>query len=299
MKLPIPPLNPLRVFDIAARCSSFTEAARELSVTQAAVSRQIGVLEAYLRIKLFDRDQRTLTLTPDGKRLHRDIGRAFEMIGWASAVILGRHQAFAVTLQTYPTLAAKWLLPRLEPFLLQNETLIVNIKTAIRPCTFSTETSDILIRFGGPPSDDLEGFPLFADRVAPVCTPRLFAHYGNDCRTLLEHARLLSSKYRSSDWMDWARFSDIDIRNANTMSLDGSHLAYQAASEGLGVVAAQLAIVESDIADSRLILPFSKVLQRDLHYWCVWPKFRRKTKSFRLVVDWLRGQAELKVSAAA
>src|SRR5258708_28398801 len=78
MKLHTPPLNPLHVFYVAARCSSFTEAAEELSVTQAAVSRQINVLENYFDVRLFDRRQRTLTLTPEGRRLHRDVAPAFE-----------------------------------------------------------------------------------------------------------------------------------------------------------------------------------------------------------------------------
>ena len=292
MKLHTPPLNPLHVFYVAARCSSFTEAAEELSVTQAAVSRQINVLENYFDVRLFDRRQRTLTLTPEGRRLHRDVAPAFEMIGWAAAELLRKRIASTVTIQTYPTLAAKWLLPRLRPFLDSHEAVIVNVKTAIRPTDFSTEEADVLIRFGSAPAEEFDGFPLLYDRVTPVCTAALFEHYSRDTDLLLSRARLISSKYRASDWTDWARCAGVDIREARVMTVDNSHLAHQAIVEGIGVGAAQLAFFKIDAANGHLISPFEQIMERDLQYWCMWPKFRRRTPALRMLTDWLRSQAE-------
>ena len=292
MKLQTPPLNPLHVFCIAARCNSFTEAAQELSVTQAAVSRQISVLENYFGVKLFDRRQRTLTLTAEGRRLHREIAPAFEMIGWASAELLHTRVASTVTIQTYPTLAAKWLLPRLRMFLERNEAFVVNVRTAIRPTDFSTKDADILIRFGSAPPEECDGFPLLHDRVAPACTVALFDRHGRDTDLLISRARLIRSKYRASDWTDWARYAGVDIHQARVMTVDSSHLAHQAAVEGIGVGAAQLAFFENDLADGHLILPFGQIMERDLRYWCIWSKLRRKTPALRTITEWLRSQAE-------
>src|SRR5258708_7764436 len=113
----IAPLNPLRVFWVVGRSTSFTDAAQELLVTQAAVSRQIGVLEDYFGTKLFDRDLRVLTLTPAGRRLHREIGPAFEAITWATSEMLQKQNANAVTLQTYPTFGSLWLIPKVAALL--------------------------------------------------------------------------------------------------------------------------------------------------------------------------------------
>lgn len=297
MKLHTPPLNPLHVFCVAARCSSFTEAAQELSVTQAAVSRQINVLENYFDVKLFDRRQRTLTLTPEGRRLHREVSPAFEMIGWAAAELLRKRVMSSITIQTYPTLAAQWLLPRLQSLLKNDEALIVNVKTAIRPTDFSTEVADILIRFGTAPPEEFDGFPLLYDRVAPICTTVLFERYGRDTDQLLARARLISSKYRASDWTDWARCAGVDIRQSRFMTVDSSHLAHQAVIEGIGVGAAQLAFFKNDRANGHLILPFERIMERDLQYWCIWSKFRRRTPALRMLTDWLRSQAETRPPA--
>src|SRR5712664_2773093 len=120
MALRMPPLNPLRVFDVAARSTSFTDAANQLSVTQAAVSRQISTLEGFFGIKLFDREQRVLTLTPEGRKLHREIGPALETIGIATAAVLQKRDSNIVSIQAYPSIIAQKLIPGLRDFASKN-----------------------------------------------------------------------------------------------------------------------------------------------------------------------------------
>lgn len=285
----MPPLNPLRVFDVAARSASFTEAALELSVTQTAVSRQISVLEGYFGIKLFDRDQRTLTLTPEGKRLHREIAPAFEAIGWAASEIHRQSDRNIVTIQTYPTLTAQLLLGRLPGFLEQNPGLSVNFATAVKPADFSIEDSDIVIRVGPILPDGLEGFSIAGDEVAPAVSPALFERSGNDPERLLAENRLLVAKYRYSDWTEWAQAADVDIKSARIMNFDSSHLSYRAAAEGVGICAGQLFLIADDLAAGRLVLPFDTTLSRPLHYWCIWSSHKRMTKQIRTTLDWLKG----------
>lgn len=292
MKNPVPPLNPLRVFEVAARCATFTEAARELLVTQAAVSRQITVLEGFYGVKLFDREQRNLALTPEGRQLSRQIAPAFDMITQASADLLSRQEETAVTIRTYPTFAAKWLMPRLETFLLKNSKFNVHIQGAVRPPDFSREGSDVLIRFGSRPSDDFTSFPLCADRISPACSPELMQQFRDDPAELIRAARLLRSKYRQSDWTEWARHAGYEFEGARFMNFDSSILAYQAALDGLGVVVAQLALIASDLHKGTLMLPQTKPLERGFYYWCLYPKHRRLKKPSRQIVEWLRSEAE-------
>ena len=285
----IAPLNPLRVFWVVGRSTSFTDAAQELLVTQAAVSRQIGVLEDYFGTKLFDRDLRVLTLTPAGRRLHREIGPAFEAITWATSEMLQKQNANAVTLQTYPTFGSLWLIPKVAALLGQEPKFVLNIKSAIRPADYNFDAADLCIRIVPQLPSDADGFRICGDRIAPVCIPSLRTEMQSP-ESVLKAARLITTKYRHSDWTDWARAANFDMRGALFMNCDSSLLAYQAALAGAGIAMAQLELIESYLASRVLVAPFGPALERDHAYWCIWPKQRRLTKPARLFVDWLRAQ---------
>src|SRR5690554_2563 len=109
-----PPLNPLRVFECAARHGSFTKAAEELFVSQSAVSRQIATLEEYLEVKLFIREQGGIRLTREGEQYQSDIGPAFSSIASATERIKRSASASPLKIRVYSTFAAKWLIRRLN-----------------------------------------------------------------------------------------------------------------------------------------------------------------------------------------
>lgn len=292
MQNKMPPLNPLRVFDVTARCDSFTEAAEELLVTQAAVSRQISVLEDYFNIKLFERDPRSLKLTAEGRRLHRETGPAFEMIGWATHEILRKRDGNIVTIQTYPTLTALLLLPQLTEFLDENRGISLNFPNGVRPRDFVDESADIFIRLGAELSPGRTGFKLAGDHVAPAVCPEVFTKCGSDPEKLISEYPLLMSKYRQSDWSDWAKMANLDIQNARFTNFDSSHLAYYAAQEGLGVCVGQLFLIEKEIEAGRLILPFKDTLNRPLAYWCEWSENRHVTAQMQKTISWLKALRE-------
>src|SRR5690606_15158161 len=109
----VPPLNPLRVFDVVARTQNLTAAAAELHVSQSAVSRQIGTLEAYLGVQLFRRERLGVSLTEAGARYAQQIGPAFQAISDATEQITGRHDGCSVRVRAYTTFTARWLIPHL------------------------------------------------------------------------------------------------------------------------------------------------------------------------------------------
>ncbi|KRR17827.1 LysR family transcriptional regulator [Bradyrhizobium retamae] len=112
----LPPLNPLHVFDVAARHLNFTSAAAELRVTQPAISRQINTLESFLGVRLFERDKHGLRLTSEGEEFQRQIAPAFRIIANATASITATGKAEPLKIRLYTTFAAKWLIPRLPSF---------------------------------------------------------------------------------------------------------------------------------------------------------------------------------------
>lgn len=112
----LPPLNALRVFDAAARHLSFTRAADELFVTQAAVSHQIKSLEDFLGLKLFRRRNRSLLLTEEGQSYFQDIKEIFSQLTEATRKLQARSAKGALTVSLLPSFAIQWLVPRLSSF---------------------------------------------------------------------------------------------------------------------------------------------------------------------------------------
>lgn len=287
-----PPLNPLRTFEVAARCKSFTEAAEELGVTQAAVSRQIGVLEGFFKAKLFERSVRSVKLTPIGRQLHDDVSSAFQIIRWSTDRIF--QENVLVRVQTYPTFAARWLMPRLSHFMTKFPAVDLRVQTAIKPVDFSKTDTEIAIQFGRGDWPDMTAHPLVPDAIEPVCSPHLASIPApGDMNALLQNT-LLTSKYRSRDWADW--FEHFGVQSGTDkrwLAFESSILTFQAAIEALGIAMGQTALLSAEFKTGVLIKPFDMPLRRDyLQYWILWPKGRRLSPEARRFVDWIIAQAE-------
>src|SRR5437762_13757311 len=146
----LPPLNALRSFEAAARQLSFTRAAQELHVTQTAVSHQMRVLEGHLGVKLFLRLPRrlALTFTAEGQAYARELALVFERIGDATAALHAQPRREILSVTTLPSLAARWLVPRLGRFVRQHPLIDLRLQTTERPVDFAREPVDVGIRYG-------------------------------------------------------------------------------------------------------------------------------------------------------
>lgn len=288
----MPPLNPLRTFEVVARRKSFTEAAIELLVTQAAVSRQVNVLEDYFNVKLFEREPRSLVLTDAGQRLYQEIGPAFEAIGWATYDILQKREGKIITLQTYPTLTAMRILPRLNEFISANDGICLNFQTDYSRGHFVEDNADIFIRFGTEMPPNMRGFRFAGMNVTPAASPELFEKCGHDPERLIKEQPILISKHCQSDWSDWAQMTNLNTRNTRVMTFDSSLYAYNAARDGFGVCVAEQFLVACEVEAGRLIQPFKEVVHRNTDYWCIWSENRRVTPQLTRTLEWLKSLAE-------
>lgn len=287
----LPPLNPLRTFEVAAHCHSFTEAAQELGVTQAAVSRQIAVLEGFFKTKLFERDVRTIRLTAVGLQLYRDTSGAFDRIRAATERAL--RDGKLVRVQTYPTFAAKWLMPRLNDFMLKHPDVDLMVEVGIRPADFARSDNDIAIQFGEGDWANVHMHRLFRDQIAPVCSPRLLERDTLKTPSDLIRFTLLNAKYRNRDWTEWLTASGgPPFDELKKLTFESSMLAYQAAVEGLGIAMGQVHLLQQEIDRGQLVRPFAKTLLRNLHYWMILPADRRLSPETRRFVNWLLAYAE-------
>lgn len=286
----IPPLNPLRVFEVVARTQNLTAAARELHVSQSAVSRQIGVLETYLGFELFRRERHGVVPTRIGSSYAEQIVPAFDAIATATEKLTKSTSQGSLRVRTYTTFVAKWLIPRLPDFNLKYPDIEVRISNAVPDVDFDRDAVDVAIQFGEGNWPRVHTDLLFHDEIEPVCSPAYLKRVvrKQSPETLLQK-RLLVSQYRRSDWEDWLHANDFrdQTANAERMSFSSSILTWQAALDGLGVAIGQTALLLPELESGQLVRPFNRPLRRSKSHYLVRPKVQRESRKVIAFRDWL------------
>jgi LysR family glycine cleavage system transcriptional activator len=291
MKGTLPPLNALRAFEAAARHGSLTRAAQELSVTQGAVSRHVSQLEKWLGVGLFIRTRRGTELTAEGSAYYRGVQRAFEEIDSHTRSLMRRPASNTLRLKLPPTFAIRWLVPRLARFHAQNRHIDVQITTSHQSVDFNREDVDVAIHSGPAPDASLYSRKLLGETLLPVCSPGLLKHHPKLSRPqdLSKHV-LLCSMHRPNDWPNWLKAAGvIGVDGNGGLRFENSALAYQAATDELGVVMAQHAFVEDDLRVGRLIAPFDLRVETDEGYYIACPDSRRATAKVAAFEKWITG----------
>ena len=284
----IPPLNPLKVFEVVARTSNLTLAASELNVSQSAVSRQVAVLEEYLGVQLFTRERVGVRLTEVGESYARRIGPAFEEIAAATEFITRKYSNNVIRLRTYTTLTARWLIPRLPRFKQRYPDVEVSILNSSAPLDFGAEKCDLAIVLGDGHWPDAEARLLLEDVVEPVCAPAFMEGAQG-----LRGKRLLVSKYRKDDWPRWlahAGMGDV-FETAEKMIFSSSILTWQAAMDGLGIAIGQQHMLDADFQAGRLVRPFANPLRTGKGHYIVTPALQRYSGKIASFKDWLMQEA--------
>ena len=257
----LPPLNALKAFEAAARHLSFTRAAEELFVTQAAISHQIKALEEYLGIKLFRRKNRSLLLTEEGQGYFLDIKDIFTSISEATDKLLARSAKGALTVSLQPSFAIQWLVPRLVKFSERHPDIDVRIKAVDMDEGSLTDDVDVAIYYGRGNWPGLRSDKLHTEYLIPVCSPLLLTG-PKPLRTpddLTRHTLLHDTSRR--DWKAWFRQLDIDAPNVNQGPIfSHSTMVIQAAIHGQGVALGHSVLAQPEIEAGRLICPFEQVL---------------------------------------
>ena len=295
MKRTLPPLNGLRAFEAAARHMSFTDAAEELSVTQAAISHQVRGLEQRLGLKLFVRRNRSLLLSEAGQAYLPAVRSAFDQLNEATEKLLQKDRGGHLTVTTTTSFAVKWLVPRLGGFQRANPEIDVRVSTGTALVEFSREDVDIGIRYGRGQWPNLVAERLVAEDVMPVCAPSLMkGPNGLKKPADLKRFTLLHSVSFPDDWQVWLTAAGVKgIDASRGISFDFALAAYQAAMDGLGVALGRNPLVEPDLKAGRLVVPFDFKRSSDFAYYLVYPPEairRRKIKAFR---DWVMSLAEV------
>ncbi len=289
----LPPLAAIRVFEAAARHLSFTRAAEELGMTQAAVSYQIKVLEERVGAPLFLRRPREVVLTEAGQRLGPDINRAFDILRDAF-VDFGEREHGTLTVNTMHTFASQWLAPRLGIFQLIHPETAVRLETTERLVDFAREEVDVVVRSGLGKWPGLAATKLLDVRFTPMLSPTLAASIGG-IRHPADILKLPFLDPKDPWWVTWLNSNGLplDILAHQTMpSMNLQTLDAAAAMAGHGVSLLMPAYFQRELADGRLIQPFEQVIDEGTAYWLAYPEGRRNVPKIKAFRDWIIAEAQ-------
>ncbi len=285
------PLNPLRAFAIASRHKTFTAAARELGVSQVAISRQIAILENYLNVSLFERGTRSAKLTEVGRAFGLEISGLFDELENSTQRIINQETQSTVSLRVYPTFAHHWLMPRLADFAARFPDIRIRFDTRVEPLDFRGTHLDVAVQLGSGNWRDARYRKLFDEEVDVVCSQSYLdkldapADLGRVADYDLLHAR-----YRRRAWEHWSEAVGADISRHRPMEFDTSLLAFSAAEQGFGMAIGQLGLLDGAIKAGRLVHPFNRPIQTGAAFYVIWPTATSVNTKTRRFIDWLLEQ---------
>jgi len=283
------PLSSIRVFEAAARLNSFTRAAEELGMTQAAVSWQIKALETRLGFSLFRRLPREVQPTEQGERLSRAATEAMTLLRRAFAEITEADQG-VLSITTLTTLATQWLAPRLGAFQVANPGLAVRLDTSPTIIDLARENMDVALRSGDGDWPGVESALLMPSVFTPLCSPALCERLGlTSPADLIDAPRVGDEK----EWAAWFACAGVatGATPASRLRADIQGLEVAAAMGGQGIALGSPILFAREIRAGLLVRPFRQTVKLSEGYFIAWPEDRRRSPKIARFRDWLLAEA--------
>jgi LysR family transcriptional regulator, glycine cleavage system transcriptional activator len=254
----LPPLSWLRAFEGAARHLSFTSAAQELGLSQAAISKQVKNLELHLRERLFVRKPRSLALTKAGAAYVPKVRDAFERLAAGTREVFGDRRSEKLTVRVNVSFSVNWLAPRLPDFFKRHPGIDVRIVSSVWNEELDLEKFDLDIRYGNGKLLGLRSDPVTVERLEPLCSPSLLKG-GKAIRKPrdLQHHKLIHVLGYEEGWAVWLKAAGAGDLAANRgLQVDTTLMAFEMAACGLGVALGRISLSERELRSGRLIKPF-------------------------------------------
>lgn len=284
----LPPLNALKSFEAAARHLSFTKAAEELFVTQAAVSHQVKALEEYLALPLFLRKNRTLLLTEAGQAYYLEIRQMLEHLTLVTGRIMLASEQGSLTVCVPPGFAIIWLVPRLSRLHEAHPELDVRLKAVDEIAGSLTDYVDVAIYYGRGRWQGLRANRLHSEKLIPVCSPQLLEGKKplNVPADLHQHT-LLHEETRNA-WKDWFEMvGEAPPAQKSGPIFSHSALALQAAVYGQGVALANHVFAKPEIDAGHLVQVFPQSLSTNDAFYMVCRESQADAGKIATFRNWL------------
>ena len=290
----LPPLNALRVFEVAARTGSYAGAGAELGLTHGAVSRQIAALERWLGQRLFVRAGRRMVATPAARAFAAEVSLSFDRVINA-ADACGRLDARRILRVSAPTtFAMRWLIPRLDGFHAARPEVEVVVTTTTTLHDELRGGFDVAIRRGSAEQDSWpqhRADPFLAEADTLIMSPSLFDR--RPVRQLADLARhvLLVTETRPGDWTDWLDHAGLQPAiEPRRRVFDHFFVTLQAVVDGLGLGIGPLPVLQADLAAGRLVAPLPAISVPRKGYVALVPFDADKTASLTGFIEWLKAE---------
>ncbi|MDR3671336.1 MAG: LysR substrate-binding domain-containing protein [Holophaga sp.] len=289
MRQKLPPLNALRIFEVAARAGSYSAAARQLNLTHGAVSRQIAILEDWLGQPLFVRDGQSMVASPHARALAREISAAFDHMADA-AERYGKDQHLKIIrVSALATVAMRWLIPQLHAFAGICPEVDVRVSTVLSTEPAFSGSFDVAIRRHVPSGGQFQAWPLFRESNTVIASPSLLARTGIRTVAELVNETWLTSESRPRDWETWLEAANQPtLRASRTLRFDHFFVALHAIVDGLGFGIGPFPTLETDCVTGRLEKPFPTLLSPGSTYYALVPLDADKPVHLRKFIDWLQ-----------
>ena len=244
----------LRAFEAAARLESFTLAAKELHLTQSAISHQIRELEDYFGKSLFLRKNRKVEPTAEGRRLLDSLSRVFDVIEAACNEVTLAPSSQVLALHCSPSFAAKWLSPRLPEFIKDNPDITIRLTSGAEPIDLlRNQEIDIAISYQfsheGP---GITSLSLGEEKIVPLCAPELI-DAGIPVEELMSKLTLIESSLNHHTWEKWFEIHHLKNPSTRKMSFDRAALSVSAAVDGIGAVLESVRFAERELSRGELV----------------------------------------------
>ena len=268
----LPSINLLMAFEAVARTKSVSAAARELSLTQSAVSKQVQNLEQLLGVELFTREKRRLVVNLAGEAYARTIRDALQQISQGSLKLKANPTGGSLNLAILPSFGARWLAPRLDDFLSKNSGITVNLSTRLVPFDFQSEQLDAAIHYGDANWPHSNSLKLMDETVVPVCAPAFFhAANINSAADMVQHP-LLHLETRPNAWELWMAAHQVAAPPVTGRLFDQFETMKEVAARGIGIALLPHFMAAAELTSGRLVVAFGQPISNGGAYYLVWPQ---------------------------
>ena len=244
----------LRAFEAAARLESFTLAAKELHLTQSAISHQIKELEDYFGKPLFFRKNRKVEPTSEGRRLLESLSRIFDVIEAACNEVTLAPNSQVLALHCSPSFAAKWLSPRLPEFIKANPDITIRLTSGAEPIDLlRNQEIDVAISYQFTPTGPgITSVSLGEEKIIPMCSPDLIDPKV-PVKELMSKLTLIESSLNLHTWERWFEINHLKNPSTRKMSFDRAALSISAAVDGIGAVLESVRFAERELSRGELV----------------------------------------------
>lgn len=259
----VPSLQALQALIQVADCSSFTEAARQLHLTQSAISRQIQQLEEHYGVALFDRTSRKVALTDQGRDVYAVASESMAALRALAQRLSPPPMDRPFRIRIFVSLAVRWLLPRLSSFYALNPALSLSIETVSGEVVDTSGDCDAYVLYLREGLDERPLTLLFDEYLLPVCAPVLGdGQPPPGSLDALEGHALIHGSTARHEWNLWLQAHQGQPERAyQHLMFNLDDLALDAAARGLGVAMSDRMLAHDALARGDLIVPFGEPLR--------------------------------------